>query len=172
MGNLSSRTLKMSERHTSLKRLLSNPVFHVPSVVNDLWFQFLLLWERSTMAAIKAIVLKSLPRWFSMAFEQQYKSLFSDKWREYGRTDMVLKLKKHLVSFFGESVTIEASKTNSIKLIVINNLTVPKFWSFLRSISQLKDIVNFDWVNSWKCSTRLKKWRATWNAFNSKTGQN
>ena len=36
MGNLSSRTLKMSERHTSLKRLLSNPVFYVPSVVNDL----------------------------------------------------------------------------------------------------------------------------------------
>ena len=52
---------------------------------------------------------------------------YSDKWLEYGRTDMVLKLKKHLVSFFGESVTIEASKTNSIKLIVINNLTVPKF---------------------------------------------
>ena len=40
---------------------------------------------------------------------------------------MVLKLKKHVVSFFGESVTIEALKTNSIKLIVINNLTVPKF---------------------------------------------
>ena len=38
---------------------------------------------------------------------------------------MVLKLKKHLASFFGKSVTIEASKTNSIKLIVINNLTVP-----------------------------------------------
>ena len=52
---------------------------------------------------------------------------YPDKWREYGRTDMVLKLKKHLVSFFGKSVTIEASKTNSIKLIVINNLTVPKF---------------------------------------------
>ena len=56
---------------------------------------------------------------------------YSDKWREYGRTDMVLKLKKHVVSFFGESVTIEALKTNSIKLIVINNLTVPKFLAIL-----------------------------------------
>ena len=126
MGNLSSRTLKISERHTSLKRLLSNPVFYVPSVVNDLWFLFLLLWERSTMSAIKAIVL-SVTEMIQHGIWTTVQKPYSDKWREYGRTDMVLKLKKHVVSFFGESVTIEALKTNSIKLIVINNLTVPKF---------------------------------------------
>ena len=94
------------------------------------------------------------------------------------RTDMVLNLKKHLVLFFGQSITTEALKT---KLNQVNRKKqlFPNFWSFLRSMSQLTGIVNFDWVNSWKrstlasknVSTRLEKWRATWNAFNSKTGQ-
>ena len=152
-------------------------MFHVPSVVNDLWFKFLLLWEPAKMAAIKAIVFKCLPRWFSMAFER-HRSRIPDKWREYVRTDMVLNLKKHLVLFFGQSITTEALKT---KLNQVNRKKqlFPNFWSFLRSMSQLTGIVNFDWVNSWKrstlasknVSTRLEKWRATWNAFNSKTGQ-
>ena len=104
---------------------------------------------------------------------------YSDKWREYVRTDMVLDLKKHLVLFFGQSITTEVSKTK-LNQVNRNKQLFPNFWSFLRSMSQLTGIVNFDWVNSWKrstlasknVSTRLEKWRATWNAFNSKTGQN
>ena len=69
---------------------------------------------------------------------------------------MVLNLKKHLVLFFGQSITTEALKT---KLNQVNRKKqlFPNFWSFLRSMSQLTGIVNFDWVNSWKRSTLASK---------------
>ena len=64
-------------------------------------------------------------------------------------------------------------------------IQIRSFFVFYMIYVPIFEEINFDWLNGRKCwtlasknvcvgesNTRLEKWRANWNAFNSKTGKN
>ena len=106
---------------------------------------------------IKGIIVKLLPRWFRYGIWTAQKP-YSDKWREYGARAkeapcFILWLNNHYRGIANQ---------NWIKLIVINNS--PQIFGLSSDLcpNTLTGMVNFDWVNGWKCWTLASKnvvWR-------------